>query len=121
MPKVKLTKSTVCASDAAATASAPRRPIMARSVVIIAIWPSCVSAIGTASFSVSESSIARWRPGTAAGVAAAVRSILSSEVMAGDYHRLGEKSDALCAYPPSRAGTRVIFAPSALSRSSMRS
>ena len=37
IPKVKLTKSTVCASDAAATASAPRRPIMAMSVVIIAI------------------------------------------------------------------------------------
>ena len=59
MPKVKLTKSTVCASDAAATASAPRRPIMAMSVVIIAICPSWVSAIGTASFSVSASSIAR--------------------------------------------------------------
>ena len=59
MPKVKLTNSTVCASDAAATASAPRRPIMAMSVVIIAICPSWVSAIGTASFSVSASSIAR--------------------------------------------------------------
>src|SRR5689334_14864268 len=62
--------------------------LMARSVVIIAIWPSWVIAIGAASFSVSESSIARWRPGTAAGAggAAGARSILSSEVIAGDYH-----------------------------------
>lgn len=37
--KVKLTKNTVCASDAAATASLPRRPMKARSVVIIAICP----------------------------------------------------------------------------------
>ncbi len=59
MPKVKLTKNTVCASAAAAMASLPRRPIIAMSVVIIAIWPSCVSASGTASFSVSESSSAR--------------------------------------------------------------
>ncbi len=59
MPKVKLTKKTVCASDAAATASVPKRPISAMSVVIIAICPSCVSAIGTASFSVSPSSAAR--------------------------------------------------------------
>ena len=54
IPKVKLTKNTVCASDAAATASPPRRPIKARSVVIIAICPSWVSAIGTASLSVSR-------------------------------------------------------------------
>ena len=59
IPKVKVTKNTVCASAAAATASSPRRPISARSVVIIAICPSCVSAIGTASLSVSVSSMAR--------------------------------------------------------------
>jgi hypothetical protein len=45
---------------------------MARSVVIIAIWPSWVSAIGAASFSVSESSIARWRPGAAAAAGGAI-------------------------------------------------
>ena len=58
MPKVKLMKKTVCASAAAATATSPSRPINARSVVIIAICPSCVSAIGTASLSVSVNSTA---------------------------------------------------------------
>ncbi len=59
MPKVKVMKNTELASAAAATAPSPRRPTSARSVVIIAICPSCVSAIGTASFSVSVSSTAR--------------------------------------------------------------
>ena len=35
----------------------PRRPINARSVVIMAIWPSCVSAIGHASLIVSIMSV----------------------------------------------------------------
>ena len=48
--------STICASAAAATTSPPRRPTSARSVVIIATWPSCVSAIGRASRTVSVSS-----------------------------------------------------------------
>ena len=59
IPKVKLTQNTVLASAAAATAASPSRPIKARSVVIIAICPSCVSAIGTASLSVSANSMAR--------------------------------------------------------------
>ena len=85
MPKVKVTKNTVCASAAAATASSPSRPINARSVVIIAICPSWVAAMGTASFSVSVSSRAR-RPRVGAApsaVAAALgaRSILSRDVM----------------------------------------
>ena len=45
---------------AAAKASPPRRPMKARSVVIIAIWPSCCAAIGVASRSVSMSSAMRW-------------------------------------------------------------
>ena len=59
MPNVKLTKNTVEASAAAATAWSPSRPTSARSVVIIAICPSWVSAIGTASRDVSVSSTAR--------------------------------------------------------------
>jgi len=59
IPIVKLTKYTVPASAAAATASLPRCPIKARSVVIIAICPSCVSAIGRASLMVSVSSSTR--------------------------------------------------------------
>ena len=59
IPKVKLMKNTVWASAAAATAASPSRPIRARSVVIIAICPSCVSAIGTASLSVSANSRAK--------------------------------------------------------------
>ncbi len=62
IPMVKLMKYTVPASAAAATAALPSRPMKARSVVIIAIWLSCVSAIGTASRSVSLSSAARWWP-----------------------------------------------------------
>ena len=83
IPKVKLTKNTVCASDAAATASLPRRPMKARSVVIIAICPSCVSARGAARRSVSESSSARWWPGASAPDGAIVdfRSILPEDVM----------------------------------------
>jgi hypothetical protein len=56
----------VLASAAAATASSPSRPIKARSVVIITICPSWVSAIGTASFSVSANSTARRPRGLAA-------------------------------------------------------
>ncbi len=62
MPKVKVMKNTELASAAAATAPSPSRPTSARSVVIIAICPSCVSAIGTASLSVSVSSRVRRPP-----------------------------------------------------------
>ena len=86
MPNVKLTKKTVCASDAAAIASLPRRPMKAISVVIIAICPSCVSANGTASLSVSASSSVRW-PGADARGAIDMGSILSREVMTPDYYR----------------------------------
>ena len=56
MPTTNIVNSTVCASAAAATALSPRRPISARSLVIMAIWPSCVSAIGSASLTVSVNS-----------------------------------------------------------------
>ena len=61
MPTVKAANSTVCASAAAASAASPSRPISTRSVVIMAIWPSWVSAMGAASRTVSASS-ARQRP-----------------------------------------------------------
>ena len=63
MPAVKAMKYTVPASAAAASASPPSRPMKARSVVIIAIWPSCCAAIGVASRSVSISSAMRWPRG----------------------------------------------------------
>ena len=65
MPKVKLTKKTVCASAAAAMASLPRRPIKAMSVVIIAICPSWVSAIGAITFA-SNAANRGEKPGTCA-------------------------------------------------------
>ena len=77
MPMVKAANSTVCASAAAASAASPRRPISARSVVIMTTWPSWISAIGNASRTVSTSS-ARQRlarvgiPGAAAMVSVAV-------------------------------------------------
>ena len=57
----------------------------ARSVVIIAICPSCVSAIGTASRSVSANSAVRCRLENAAiRVAARARSMSSMEIMRPD-------------------------------------
>ena len=56
IPTTNTVNSTVCASAAAATALSPSRPISARSLVIMAIWPSCVSAIGSASLTVSVNS-----------------------------------------------------------------
>ncbi len=80
MPTVKAANSTVCASAAAASAASPRRPISTRSVVIMTIWPSWVSAIGTARRTVWASS-ARQRPPSAGTVASAARRV-SREVMA---------------------------------------
>ena len=57
MPITKATNSKVCASATAATTCSPRRPSSARSLVIIAIWPSCVSAIGQLSLTVSATSV----------------------------------------------------------------
>src|SRR5262245_34534229 len=54
MPSVKPTKRTVWASAAAATTLSPRRPSSIRSVVIMLIWPSWVSAIGAARRMVSR-------------------------------------------------------------------
>ena len=61
------------------------------SVVIIAICPSCVSASGTASLSVSASSSARWRGADARGATDA-GPILSMEVMDRGYHRRWPKT-----------------------------
>ena len=84
MPTTKQVKSTVCASAAAATALSPRRPISARSLVIMAIWPSCVSAIGSASFTVSAiSARQRLLPAGASPAAA----IVPGMVMAGNIVR----------------------------------
>ena len=82
MPSTNTAKNIVCASDAAAIAASPSRPISARSVVIIAIWPSCVSAIGIASRIVSISSA---RMGRLAGAGAAALAMASDEDMAAKY------------------------------------
>ena len=57
MPNTKPRNRIRCASPTDATAASPSRPISARSVVIIAIWPSWVSAIGQASLTVSAISV----------------------------------------------------------------
>ena len=57
MPRTNPTNRIRCARPTAAMACSPRRPINARSVVIMAIWPSCVSAIGHASLIVSIMSV----------------------------------------------------------------
>ena len=53
MPTQNAANSTVCASAVAATTWSPRRPSSIKSVVIMAIWPSCVRAIGHDKRSVS--------------------------------------------------------------------
>ena len=73
MPSTKPMNKMRCASPTAAIASDPSRPIKARSVVIIAIWPSWVSAIGHASLIVSAISTRKTvRPAGASGPAAAM-------------------------------------------------
>jgi len=69
MPSTSAANSTVCASEAAAIACSPSRPIITRSVVSMAIWPSWVSAMGQASFRVSTAS---RRKGADAGEAGAM-------------------------------------------------
>lgn len=95
----------------------------ARSVVIIAIWPSWVSAIGAERRMVSVSSAVRWFSGAASTGA---RSILSREVMEQQMAVAQVEIVAMevreeVTYPRTRSGTRVILAPSAFKRSSMRS
>ena len=95
----------------------------ARSVVIIAIWPSWVSAIGAERRIVSISSVASWFCGAAISPA---RSILSRDVMKQIYQPRWSKwwpqgHEKGQTYPCGRSGTRVILAPRAFRRSSMRS
>ena len=60
------------ASVAAASEVAPSRPRNSTSVVLMAIWPSCVSASGSASASVARISAPRDAAGTGAAVATIV-------------------------------------------------
>src|SRR5262245_28125952 len=53
MPNTNPTNKMRCARPTAAMAPSPSRPMSARSVVIMAIWPSWVSAMGHASLTVS--------------------------------------------------------------------
>jgi hypothetical protein len=80
MPTVKAANSTVCASAVAATTWSPRRPSSIRSVVIMATWPSWVTAIGQARRIVSMISARQAVPGAGSSMPAAM--CAGCEVMA---------------------------------------
>src|SRR5258707_12348701 len=80
MPNTKPRNRIRWASPTAATADSPSRPNSARSVVIMAIWPSWVSAIGQASFTVSAISFRQTKRSPCGAEGAAV--IVPGTVMA---------------------------------------
>src|SRR5215475_2677124 len=109
MPSTKPQNRIRCVSATAATAPSPSRPINARSVVIMAIWPSCVSAIGQASLMVSRSSLRQM-----AGALASPLTMVPGSDMA--RHHTGGRGSRKAISIACRADQELVIAVAACDR-----